>query len=181
MSKSEQFYQEYLSRRHVSRRGLFRAFANAARQLAPETASRLPTHPLPPGALPMSHFMVQCTQCYHCIDACPMGVLARHDSGLPQLSIAYACCDGCGQCIQACETGALQPQTCFDTGLRPTFSSACVNPVRTCKQCVDACPTQACSITDNGLPGISADACNGCGECLVQCQYDAVTLNALLS
>jgi ferredoxin-type protein NapF len=176
MSKSERYYQEYLSHRHVSRRGLFRAFVSAARQVAPETPSAYPVIPLPPGALPVAEFNAQCTQCHLCIDACPMGILDKHESGLPQLNIQYASCDGCGLCIEACDIGALLPQTRFDTGLRPVFNASCINPVRRCNQCVDSCTAQACTIGENWLPELDSERCTGCGECLVQCNYDAVTL-----
>lgn len=173
MSKSENYYQELMSHRYVSRRGLFRAFVSAAR---PVTTPILPVHSLPPGALPDAQFRVQCTQCDLCINACPMGILNRHEDGYPQLVIEFASCDGCGLCIAACSTEALRPQARFDTGLRPVFKANCVNPVRSCKQCVDLCSLQACSINESGMPVIDAAICNGCGECLVQCGYDAVKL-----
>ncbi|KNC88423.1 ferredoxin [Trabulsiella odontotermitis] len=105
-----------------------------------------------------------------------MGILDKHESGLPQLNIQYASCDGCGLCIDACDVGALLPQTSFDTGLRPVFNANCVNPVRRCNQCVDSCSSQACSVGETWLPELDNDRCTGCGECLVQCNYDAVTL-----
>ncbi|HBL4692461.1 ferredoxin-type protein NapF [Citrobacter sedlakii] len=176
MNKSEKYYQELMTHRHVSRRGLFRAFVSAAKHTAPEDASFHLSHPLPPGALPDALFSVQCTRCHHCIDACPMGILSPHDDGFPQLAIDYASCDGCGLCIAACASGALRPQMRPDTGLRPVFHDACVNPARACNQCVEACPEQACAISANGVPTVDAERCNGCGECRVQCGYDAVRL-----
>ena len=113
MSKSENYYQELMSHRYVSRRGLFRAFVSAAR---PVTTPILPVHSLPPGALPDAQFRVQCTQCDLCINACPMGILNRHEDGYPQLVIEFASCDGCGLCIAACSSEALRPQARFDTG-----------------------------------------------------------------
>jgi len=176
MTKSEKYYQELMNHRHVSRRGLFRAFVSAARQKPPAPSGlRLP-HPLPPGALPDALFSAQCTRCHHCITACPMGILTQHQDGFPQLAIDYASCDGCGACIAACATGALQVQPRFDTGLRPLFGNACVNPLRPCGACVGACPEQACTIGANGVPAVVTGRCNGCGECRVQCGYDAVTL-----
>lgn len=176
MSKSEQFYQEYLSRRHVSRRGLLRAFVTAARDVAPPPGATLPDHPLPPGALPVAEFLTRCTQCEACIHACPMGVLIHHESGLPQLAIEFASCDGCARCIEACTTGALVPQLRFDTGLRPRFTPGCVNSVRSCHQCIEGCPVNACSMGDNGTPIVDTAHCNGCGECVIQCAHSAISL-----
>lgn len=175
MSKSEEYYQQLMAHRHVSRRGLFRAFITASRSTV-KTGTSLLAHALPPGALPGQQFSEHCTQCGICINACPMCILHQHEDGFPQLSIEYASCDGCGLCITACSEGALRPQDNFDTGLRPVFGSACVNLHRSCKQCVNSCPEQACFIGTSGLPEIDNERCSGCGECRVQCSYDAVTL-----
>lgn len=177
MNKSEKYYQALMTHRHVSRRGLFRVFVSAAKHTAPEGAP-VPqlAHPLPPGAAPDAQFIAQCTRCNQCIDACPMGILTRHEDGYPQLAIEYASCDGCGACIDACPSGALCVQVRFDTGLRPTFSAACVNPVRSCNQCVEACPELACTLGARGIPVLNSERCTGCGECRVQCGVDAVSL-----
>jgi len=176
MSKSEKYYEAYLSHRQVSRRGLFRAFLTAAREVAPTAVSTLPSHPLPPGAIPVAEFVNRCTHCHACTNICPMGVLTRHESGLPQLAIEFASCDGCASCIKACPTGALQPQKRFDTGLRPTFTRSCVNAIRSCNQCVDTCPVNACSAEENCAPVVDSSLCNGCGECVIQCTHSAILL-----
>ncbi|MEX3018289.1 4Fe-4S dicluster domain-containing protein [Kluyvera sp. STS39-E] len=176
MSKSETYYQELMAHRHISRRGLFRAFVTAAGNAAPKVPAALPAHPLPPGALPDALFRQQCTRCDACINICPMGVLNKHEDGFPQLIIEYASCDGCGLCINACENKALRPQARFDTGLRPVFDRRCVSSLRACNQCVALCPEAACLIGESGAPEIDQERCNGCGECLVQCGQGAVSL-----
>lgn len=180
MSKNELYYREYMSHRHVSRRGLFRAFVTASRQVAPPATS-LPPYPLPPGALPTPQFFATCTQCQQCVEACPMGVLIKQADGFPQLAIEYASCDGCGKCIAACTPNALVMPTPFDTRLRPSFSSACVHHSRGCEQCVSSCPVEACTIGDSRLPEVDTLRCNGCGECLIQCHRQAVTLERVSS
>nr|WP_071995446.1 4Fe-4S dicluster domain-containing protein [Pantoea sp. IMH] len=176
MEKTERYYQEYASHRHVSRRGLFRAFVTASRKVAPRPDA-LPPWPLPPGAVTTVQFFSLCDKCQQCIQACPMGVLISQQDGYPQLAIEYAGCDGCAGCIQACATGALQPQARFDTRLRPVFTDTCIHGSRGCERCVEVCPQRACVIGDARLPDADADCCNGCGECLVQCDRQAVTLH----
>lgn len=178
MTKNERYYQEYLTHRHVSRRGLFRAFVTASRNVAPPSSS-LPPWPLPPGALAPAHFLATCTQCQQCVDACPMGVLISRVDGFPQLAMEFASCDGCAQCIQACTTGALQSQAQFDTRLRPSFTAECTHATRGCSQCVNACPVEACRFNESGMPVVNTDRCNGCGECMIQCDRQAVTLTSV--
>lgn len=105
-----------------------------------------------------------------------MGVLIKNEEGYPQLHIEYASCDGCQRCIAACQNDALAPQTRVDTGLRPSIGAACTNAQRHCASCVDHCPTQACILTTSGQPQIDNARCNGCGECLIQCDAHAITL-----
>lgn len=109
-----------------------------------------------------------------------MGVLIAQQEGFPQLAIEYASCDGCAACIQACPTSALQPQPRFDTRLRPVFTDACIHGSRGCDRCTEVCPQQACSIDESGLPHADSDRCNGCGECLVQCDRQAVLLHSVI-
>ena len=68
MNKSEKYYHELMAHRHVSRRGLFRAFVSAAKHTTPEVLSTRLGHSLPPGAVPDAEFITQCTQCSQCID-----------------------------------------------------------------------------------------------------------------
>lgn len=176
MEKDNRYYREYLSHRYVSRRGLFRAFLSASRHSVPAPDSTLPRTPLPPGALAAPLFYQQCDRCQACVTACPMGVLVQNDDGYPQLHIEYASCDGCQQCIAACQQGALLPQARFDTGLRPEIRAACITTQRHCTSCIDACPTQAYTLGDTGLPQLDSARCNGCGECLIQCDVHAISL-----
>lgn len=42
--------------------------------------------------------------------------------------------------------------------------------------CVDACPTQAIELVD-GVLAIDHTLCNGCGECVPACPYDAIHID----
>lgn len=178
MSKSEHYYHQYLSHRHISRRGLFRAFTNASKIAVQESTKtlNLPQAPLPPGAISPLAFYQRCTQCLKCIEACSMGVLIKNNEGYPQLAIEYASCDGCNRCIENCFTGALLMQPRFDTHLRPVFGDSCSNPTHCCEQCISACPVQACFTDKSGIPAVDNDRCIGCGECFLQCHVQAITL-----
>ncbi|MBN3190817.1 4Fe-4S binding protein [Pectobacterium brasiliense] len=176
MEKDARYYRGYLSHRYVSRRGLFRAFLNASRHNEPQPDSIQPRAPLPPGALSASQFYQHCDRCQQCVGACPMGVLIVNEEGYPQLVIEYASCDGCQACVSHCLSGALLPQAHFDTGLRPTVGTTCISVPRHCRSCIEACPVQALSLSERGLPEVDSARCHGCGECLIQCETQAISL-----
>ncbi|MBG6245533.1 ferredoxin-type protein NapF [Candidatus Symbiopectobacterium sp. 'North America'] len=176
MEKDERYYRGYLSHRYVSRRGLFRAFLNASHQHEPLPDNAQPRAPRPPGALPAPQFYQQCNRCQRCVNACPMGGLIVNEEGYPQLAIEYASCDGCQACIAHCPSGALLPQAHFDTGLRPAIGATCISQQRHCRSCIDTCPSQALSLSECGLPDVDSARCHGCGECLIQCEIQAISL-----
>lgn len=176
MEKDARFYQAYLSHRHISRRGLFRALLNAPKNSSPEPEGI----PLPPGAVADAVFYARCTRCGQCEQACPMGLIVAGEEGYPRLIIDYASCDGCNRCIQACATEALTQQASFDTRLRPVIDSGrCSNPHRRCEQCLTYCPGGAFSMGDRAIPVLDPIRCNGCGECRVQCDAGAISLAVL--
>lgn len=178
MEKDERYYRGYLSHRYVSRRGLFRAFINASRHTAQLPDNTQPRAALPPGAQPASLFYQHCDRCHQCINACSMGVLIVNEEGYPQLAIEYASCDGCQKCITLCTSGALLPLVHFDTQLRPAIGSTCLSQQRHCRSCIDACPSQALFLGKRGFPEADNMLCHGCGECLIQCEIQAISLHS---
>jgi Fe-S-cluster-containing dehydrogenase component len=66
---------------------------------------------IPTGRFPHleMHFLpTLCNHCDHppCVDACPIGAIAKLDSGI--VILAEELCDGCRTCLDACPYGAIE-------------------------------------------------------------------------
>ena len=54
----------------------------------------------------------------------------------------------------------------------PTMCNHCRKPA-----CLDACKHEAVYVREDGFVVIDADKCNGCGDCMAACPYDAIYMN----
>lgn len=103
-------------------------------------------------------------------------------------------CVGCHACAMACKTtnnlpnGVWYHKVITDGGeymdtargtyphdlhrmYYPTGCQHCSNPA-----CVEACPTGASYIREDGVVAVDAETCIGCSSCINACPYDARTL-----
>lgn len=97
-------------------------------------------------------------------------------------------CLGLGECVDACGFDAMYMDP--ETGLPVVIEDMCT----ACGGCVEACPKDlfelrdkgkkskrifvSCMNTDKGAPAKKACdvACIGCGKCVKECNYDAITM-----
>ncbi len=45
-----------------------------------------------------------------------------------------------------------------------------------CGDCVDACPTEAITLTDDGIAVVDEDLCSDCAACVDVCPSEAITI-----
>lgn len=176
----------------MDRRAFFRAgvekITKAAVQAADERVTERARHWLrPPYALDELEFLLACTRCDKCLEACPHQVIFRlptrlgaQVAGTPALDLLNKACHLCADwpCVAACEPGALKfPATCDEE--KPPLPRIAVAEINTqtclpyngpeCGACAPACPVPAAMIWEGEKPRIDPDTCTGCGLCREAC------------
>lgn len=117
---------------------------------------------------------------------------AMHACGAGETGCGYGCL-GCGDCVAACQFGAIAIND--QTGLPEVDEEKCTS----CGACVKACPRNIIELRKRGpksrrvyVQCVNKDkgpaakkackaACIGCGKCLKECKFEAITVNANLS
>ncbi len=141
----------------------------------------------PPFALPELDFLLACTRCGACVEACPEGLIfplpARRGAQVvntPALDLLNKACRLCEDwpCVAACEPGALRrPEPGEDgAGPRPRLAAAAIDPLvclpyrgPECGACAGSCPVPGALLWDGERPRIDPGACTGCGACRAAC------------
>ena len=166
-----------------------RKTAEIAYRLASETAARRAVNWLrPPFAVDELDFLLACTRCDKCIEACPHEVLfklpARQGlqvTGTPAMDLLNRGCHLCQDwpCVEACEPDALKRpdrgEGCAPTRAklaRVEIDRATCLPYAgpECGACAHACPVPGALEWDGGVrPVINQESCTGCALCREAC------------
>ena len=190
----------------MDRRDFFRVgarkTAEIAYRLASEKAARRAENWLrPPFALAELDFLLACTRCDQCIEACPHGVLFKLPArvgppaaGTPAMDLLNRGCHMCHDwpCVAACEPDALKrPDQDEETPpawpklARARIDTATCLPYAgpECGACADSCPVPGALQWEGGVrPVIDEDSCTGCALCREACIMDpkAIEVSAFL-
>jgi ferredoxin-type protein NapG len=179
-----------------------RKTAQVALQLVGETVARRADSWLrPPFAAEELKFLLACTRCDKCIEACPYDVLFKlparlgpQVAGTPAMDLLNRGCHMCQDwpCVAACEPDALKlPEQ--GEGKLPAPGKLAVVQIDQktclpysgpeCGACADSCPVPGALVWEGGLrPVINQEICTGCALCREACIVDpkAVTVSAFI-
>jgi ferredoxin-type protein NapG len=149
----------------------------------------------PPYALNELEFLLLCTRCGKCTEACPHEVVFPLPSkygpqvaGTPALDLLQKGCHLCEDwpCVHACEPGALKlPETSEEeVPPLPRLARAEINTATClpyngpeCGVCVDHCPVPGTMILEGEKPHIARSLCVGCGMCREVCVTDPKSIS----
>jgi ferredoxin-type protein NapG len=191
-----------MERREFFRLGA-RKTAEIAYRLAGEAAARRAANWLrPPFAVDELDFLLACTRCDKCIEACPHDVLFRlparlgpQAAGTPAMDLLNRGCHLCRDwpCVAACEPDALKLPDHGEGGAPARAILAHVEIDRDtclpyagpeCGACAHACPVPGALQWEAGIrPVINQESCTGCALCREACIVDpkAVTVSAFVA
>jgi len=182
-----------MDRRHFFKSGLNNATKTAVQQ-ADKAAQQRVNWIRPPFALAELDFLLACTRCHACIDACPHQVIFPLSAKLglqtvntPALDLTHQACLLCNDwpCVSACEPAALSPppaakkdddevpDTCPPLASAHIDTDHCIAYLgMECGACNDSCPVEGALFWVKTRPFIDLNLCVGCGQCRQACIYD---------
>jgi len=141
----------------------------------------------PPYALDELEFLLACTRCGACVDACEYKVvfplparLGARVAGTPALDLLNKGCHQCADwpCVTACEAGALGiPETDGAEGLPAPHMAVASIDVDTCLPwngpecgaCASSCTVSGAMVWEGERPRIEPSLCTGCARCREAC------------
>ena len=153
----------------------------------------------PPYAVPELDFLLACTRCGKCIEACPHQVifnlparLGTRAMGTPAMDLLNKGCHLCEDwpCVDVCEPGALKlPEKTRDRLPNlPVMARAEIDTEiclphsgPECGACEASCPVAGALRWEMCKPYIDPELCTGCGLCREVCivEPSAVTIRSL--
>ena len=179
----------------MDRRGFFKAGVKKVSETAIEVIEsrvneRAKRWIRPPYALDELEFLLACTRCDKCVEACPHHViftlsarLGAQVVGTPAMDLVNKGCRLCEDwpCVEACEPKALMfPEISEQDELPlPHIAIAEINTETClpyngpeCGACASSCPVPGALLWDGPKPVIDPDKCTGCALCREVCIVD---------
>ena len=186
----------------IKRRDFFRLGARKAAEVTAQVAGQKlawqsESWLRPPFAQDELDFLLACTRCDKCVEACEFNVLFKLPAnmgttvaGTPAMDLLNRGCHLCSDwpCVKACEPGALKLP---DQGnvlaklarVRINTDTCLPYSGPECGACADSCPVPGALEWEGGVrPVINDELCTGCALCREACIVDpkAVTVSALV-
>jgi ferredoxin-type protein NapG len=175
-----------MDRRAFFNRGLRTVSEKAIEEIDARARHRAAHWIRPPFALDELEFLLACTRCRACIDACPHNVvfplsarLGAHVAGTPALDLLNRGCRLCEDwpCVAACEPGALKrPHDVQDRPALPRIAAVTINTAAClpytgpeCGACASSCPVPGAMVWHHEKPHIDPEVCAGCAMCRDAC------------
>jgi len=180
----------------MDRRAFFSsAFQKTTREVVKRVDAKVEKDALrwirPPFAQAELEFLLSCTRCGDCIEACSYKVIFPLSARLgvrvgatPAMDLVNKGCHLCQDwpCVNACEAGALViPETTKDNESvpMPVLALASINTQTCfpysgpeCGACKSSCPVSGALLWDQQRPCIDEKKCIGCGLCREACIVD---------
>ena len=190
-----------MDRRDFFRAGLKKVTKTVVNEIDARVEKKAKRYIRPPYSLNEVEFILACTRCDDCVEACPHDVIFKLSArlgadvvGTPALALLTKGCHLCEDwpCVTACTTGALllpvidneqkeeeQKPVPLPQLAKVTINEQICLPFSgpECGACVPDCPVPGALILTQEKPYIVPDLCPGCGMCRQACYLDEKAFN----
>jgi ferredoxin-type protein NapG len=192
-----------MDRREFFRRGISKVAEQAVQNMDKKVTAKASHWIRPPYAKSELEFLLSCTRCNACIDACPHQVIFPLSSSAsievkntPALDLLNSGCHLCTEwpCVTACDTGALalldelqqkiKNNQERETSDLPRLAKASIDTQKClpyngpeCGACASLCVVEGALTWESYRPIINMDLCTGCALCREVCITDPKAIN----
>lgn len=181
-----------MDRRDFFRRSIGRVAEKAVEKADSKIAARAIRWIRPPFAKTELEFLLSCTRCNACIDACSYKIIfplaakngadVMHTPALDLLNSGCHLCEG-WPCVTACDANALLlPE--IENAEYPQIAKAIINTETClpyqgpeCGACAAACSVDGALMWNNEHPEINPELCTGCAMCREHCISDPKSID----
>lgn len=176
-----------MDRRAFFRKGVDKAAEMVVKRADARVSRRALRWVRPPYALNELEFLLTCTRCSACVEACPHEVvfplpvrLGAQVVGTPALDLLNKACHLCEDwpCVASCESGALVRHDGAEkvSAAPPRLATASINTRSClpysgpeCGACASSCPIPGAMVWEMEKPHIDPELCVGCALCRTSC------------
>ena len=188
-------YENVMDRRNFFRSAFKKTQKEVVKHVDAQATRQASRWIRPPYAIDELEFLLSCTRCTDCIDACPHDVIFPLSAklgvkivGTPALDLLNKACHLCEDwpCVTACTKDALvlpEIEEGAETIPFPMLAVASIN-TETCfpysgPECgaCDRCPVPGALLWDQQRPHINSEKCTGCGLCRQACIVEPSAIN----
>ena len=188
-----------MDRREFFRRSISRVAEKAVEKADNKIAARAVHWIRPPYAKTELEFLLSCTRCNDCIDACPYKIIfplsAKNGADVmhtPALDLLNSGCHLCEDwpCVTACDANALSlPDIQLENDENfhlPRLAKAVVDteiclPYKgpECGACAASCVVEGALVWEMERPSINLELCTGCAMCREHCITEPKAINIM--
>ncbi len=197
-----------LDRRNFFRLGVQKAAKAAVGVAEGRIMQRASRYIRPPFAINEIDFLIKCTRCHDCIEACPHETVFALSARLgieivstPALDLTNGACHLCEDwpCVVACQPDALKipeqevaddetEEEQYESPPQPHLAEVSIDPDiclpymgPECGVCGSVCPVPGALIWDMSKPQTDTEICTGCALCRQSCitEPKAITITPM--
>lgn len=126
-------------------------------------------------------FVVGCTRCNRCVEACETNIIVKGEAGFPEIDFNKGECTFCHKCAEVCPEPLFISREEKPWHQVVTINQKCLAEEGVeCRVCGDNCEYSAIrfrlQVGGIAKPQLNETDCTGCGACIKPCPTNAIEI-----